>query len=69
MPGELEFSDIAASIKKITEEAHTKDDINTFIAVGDGTLEISQAIIEEAPMVKLVVYGAGFSNTNKGMHI
>ncbi len=65
MPGELEFSDVAESIKKITEEAQ---DIKTFIAVGDGNLAISKDIIDRAPKVKLVIYGAGFSNTNISMH-
>lgn len=61
LPGKLEFADVATKIKEAVDS--NKANIKTFIAVGDGSLEQAQQIIDTVPQVKLVIYGAGFSTT------
>jgi len=47
----------------IRKAINSSSSINTFIAIGDGSLETAKAILDSVPKVKLVLYGMGFGNS------
>lgn len=65
MPGELEFMEVAATIKDKIKGS----DIKTFIAIGDGSLDLAKQIIDQVDKVKLVIYGQAFSPSKIGKSV
>ncbi|ODM94027.1 Protein 5NUC [Orchesella cincta] len=64
LPGKLKFEEIVGSVRNVVRQNSEKT--KTFIAIGDGTLEIAKQILDGVPEVKLVLYGMGFG-TSKNM--
>jgi len=56
----LTFTDVISSLRSTIEDDPTN--YLTYIAMGDGTLDLAKDILANIPKIKLVIYGRGFGS-------
>lgn len=59
-PGALKFVDVITSLQSVAASWPHK----SLIAIGDGSLDLAQRILDSVPKVKLVIYGRALGSSS-----